>query len=203
MSLFLLSGNLQRFTQFLSIRYVLPNHYIFQLAEQPPADMAAMLKIFHFVPPVLRRRAKELLDVIRESVRWHLSSDQGKPSPVATAVNPIQDAAVEQQPLPKTDSSTATSLWTLGQNLSPLHCSWIDQTFSLDVSAATSSVSSSLFGSVKIGSIKPTESRSTIFAPQSTLFGRTIPIAGSQEVSVGVQNVLTAYRYHTALPFDT
>ena len=46
-------------------RYVLPQHYLFQLAEQPPNDLPALLNIFRTVPPVIKRRANELLDEIR------------------------------------------------------------------------------------------------------------------------------------------
>ncbi|KAJ3998803.1 ribonuclease H-like domain-containing protein [Lentinula boryana] len=59
-----------------SIRFVLPNHYLFQLAEQPPGDMASMLKIFHFVPPILRKRAKELLDVVRKVIGKPIASEE-------------------------------------------------------------------------------------------------------------------------------
>ncbi|CCM05603.1 uncharacterized protein FIBRA_07831 [Fibroporia radiculosa] len=51
-----------------STRYVLPNHYLFVLAERPPADMAALLSLLHPVPPVIRRRSKELLDAIRAAI---------------------------------------------------------------------------------------------------------------------------------------
>lgn len=45
--------------------YVLPQHYLFQLAEQPPSDLPGLLNIFRAVPPVIKRRANELLDEIR------------------------------------------------------------------------------------------------------------------------------------------
>jgi len=45
--------------------YVLPQHYLFQLAEQPPTDLPSLLNIFRAVPPVMKRRANELLDEIR------------------------------------------------------------------------------------------------------------------------------------------
>ena len=55
----------------------MPNQYLFQLAEQPPADMAALLGIFKSsVPALVRRRAKELLEVIREAVRRGLEGKQ-------------------------------------------------------------------------------------------------------------------------------
>ena len=58
-------------------RYTMPNQYLFQLAEQPPADMAALLGVFKSsVPALVRRRAKELLEVIREGVRQGLEGKQ-------------------------------------------------------------------------------------------------------------------------------
>ena len=36
--------------------------------------MAALLSVFHPVPPVIRRRAKELLDTIRDAVKGALGS---------------------------------------------------------------------------------------------------------------------------------
>lgn len=53
------------FTDNVECRYVLPQHYLFQLAEQPPTDLPALLNIFRAVPPVIKRRANELLDEIR------------------------------------------------------------------------------------------------------------------------------------------
>lgn len=49
----------------VNCRYVLPQHYLFQLAECPPDDLPALLSIFRTVPPVIKRRANELLDEIR------------------------------------------------------------------------------------------------------------------------------------------
>ncbi|KAJ7082609.1 hypothetical protein C8R43DRAFT_1052282 [Mycena crocata] len=66
-----------------STRYVLPNHYLFLLAEHPPADMAALLQNFQSVPPVVRRRAKELLEAIRACLQRYLVK---KPEVVPTVV---------------------------------------------------------------------------------------------------------------------
>jgi exosome complex exonuclease RRP6 len=93
-------------------RYVLPNHFLFQLAEQPPADLAALLKSFPSVPPVIRRRAKELLDVIRGCLTSHLtnvstpsaSASQG-PAPV------LVDEAETSHPTPKANVASCPSLW--------------------------------------------------------------------------------------------
>ncbi|EIN12508.1 hypothetical protein PUNSTDRAFT_97267 [Punctularia strigosozonata HHB-11173 SS5] len=61
-----------------SARYVLPNHYLFQIAESPPADMPGLLAAFRPVPPVVRRRAKELLDIVRAAVKSELDSEGGQ-----------------------------------------------------------------------------------------------------------------------------
>ncbi|KZT64247.1 hypothetical protein DAEQUDRAFT_698972 [Daedalea quercina L-15889] len=66
-----------------STRYVLPNHYLFVLAEKPPADMAGLLSIFHPVPAVIRRRSKELLDAIRDAVKEALGALKAKTAPEA------------------------------------------------------------------------------------------------------------------------
>jgi len=46
-------------------RYILPQHHLFQLVEQPPNDLPGLLNIFRTVPPVIKKRANELLDEIR------------------------------------------------------------------------------------------------------------------------------------------
>lgn len=53
-----------------STRYVMPNQYLFKIAEAPPGDLMALLKVFGAqVPVVVKRRQKELLDVVRDAVR--------------------------------------------------------------------------------------------------------------------------------------
>ncbi|KAF9068629.1 ribonuclease H-like domain-containing protein [Rhodocollybia butyracea] len=144
-----------------STRYVLPNHYIFQLAEQPPADMAAMLRIFHFVPPVLKRRAKELLDVIREALKHHLTAADEK----SLDVPMLQESAKAEQQLSLERGSIDPSLWPSG---------------SLSTKPP---LSSSLFGDMSLNSIR-SHNRDNILgmaAPQSTLFGNTL--ANPQPVS--------------------
>ena len=46
-------------------RYILPQHHLFQLAERSPKDLPSLLNVFRSVPPVIKRRANELLDEIR------------------------------------------------------------------------------------------------------------------------------------------
>jgi exosome complex exonuclease RRP6 len=105
---------------FVSLRYVLPNHSLFQLAEQPPADMVALLRVFQSVPPVIRRRAKELLDTIRNCVRDHLSS-KTSPSPDVQEDIEMQDevqlptsTSKDEEESGQRDNST---LWSSGQSV--------------------------------------------------------------------------------------
>ncbi|KAJ7896101.1 ribonuclease H-like domain-containing protein [Mycena olivaceomarginata] len=79
-----------------STRYVLPNHYLFQLAERPPADMAALLQMFQPVPPVVRRRAKELFEAIRACLQDYVSKKAGEPAPAPPAVEKDAEMQVDE-----------------------------------------------------------------------------------------------------------
>lgn len=46
----------------------MPNHYLLRLAERPPTDMAKLISILQPLSPVVRKRATELLDVIKDSI---------------------------------------------------------------------------------------------------------------------------------------
>jgi len=63
----------------MPFRYVLSNRFLFKLALQPPADMVALLRAFSSTPAVVKRRAKELLDVIRGAVKKGLSGTVEEP----------------------------------------------------------------------------------------------------------------------------
>ncbi|RDB15305.1 Exosome complex exonuclease rrp6 [Hypsizygus marmoreus] len=152
-----------------STRYVLPNHFLFQLAEQPPADMAALLGTFHSIPPVIRRRAKELLEVIRESVRNHLSSTSPAPLPAPPPEMPIlvEDKQVPNQEVVQQESSPS-KLW-------------------IYVNSASSTVatsSSSLFGAT-LPAASRSRSTATYATSKSSLFGdltqRTPPKPATNE----------------------
>lgn len=54
----------------LVCRYVLPNHHLFTVAERSPSNAAQLIALFSHggVPPVLRRRAGELAEVIKATV---------------------------------------------------------------------------------------------------------------------------------------
>ncbi|KAF9265330.1 hypothetical protein L218DRAFT_167220 [Marasmius fiardii PR-910] len=93
-----------------STRHILPNHLIFQLAEQPPADMAALLRVFSSVPPLIRRKAKDLLDEIRQAVTAHL---QGETLPSASVEEPRKEEQVSAEIKEVVISdSTQTRLWS-------------------------------------------------------------------------------------------
>lgn len=137
-------------------RYVLSNRFVFKLVEQPPADMAALLHTFPSTPPVVRRRSKELLDVIRDAVKRGLSeAAEGPGDPL------IEEPTWATVPLIKTEGgelsaptppvSQPLSLWSHNKALP---------------TAATSS----LFGS----STMPSRPHLVYSATTSSLFG-TIP----------------------------
>lgn len=95
----------------LVIRYVLPNHFLFLLAERLPRDMAQLLAIFsHSVPPVIRRRAGELLDCIRGCVARHVAVE----SPVVD-VTTSSDTRLEGREVQVVKPSPIVSdrLWSL------------------------------------------------------------------------------------------
>lgn len=61
-----------------STRYILPNQYLFRIAETPPGDLGNLLRLFgNSVPAVVKRRAKELLDVVRDVVKSSLGGSDG------------------------------------------------------------------------------------------------------------------------------
>lgn len=102
-----------------SIRYVLPNRYLFELADRPPADMAALLSIFRPVPPLVRTKATSLLETIRAAVKESLSpkigndsADSTKP-PETAQVIPMDEEGPSTSEKSLADESKSTSvLWS-------------------------------------------------------------------------------------------
>ncbi|KAF4621790.1 hypothetical protein D9613_012206 [Agrocybe pediades] len=121
-----------------STRYVLQNHVLFLMAEQPPADMAALLAIFKSsIPPIVKRRAKELLTVVKEAVKRgmamsrmggsggkdddnNLKEQTGSTTPPAVEKVQTQKDVVmldeEIKKLEETDKKPNASIWGQGQN---------------------------------------------------------------------------------------
>jgi len=102
------------------------------MAEQPPADMAALLAMFKSsIPPIVKRRAKELLTVVKEAVkrgmamariggqgptRYDSEEQTGSTKP---AVEKTQKDVVmldeEIKKLEETDKKENTSIWGQGK----------------------------------------------------------------------------------------
>ncbi|ESK95601.1 exosome complex exonuclease rrp6 [Moniliophthora roreri MCA 2997] len=169
-----------------STRYVLPNHFIFQLAEQPPADMAALLRAFHSVPPVIRRRAKELLEVIREAVKYHMEAGS-KPDTIATKSESEQEnrsLSPQSKEIIMSDSTSQISLWSNHASLS----------------GKLTTSNSTLFGSVATISNLPstTPSRNSLATATSKLFGKPVSTEAQSRQKTARFNEVVA-RIHKAL----
>ncbi|KAH8114700.1 ribonuclease H-like domain-containing protein [Phellopilus nigrolimitatus] len=96
-----------------STRYVLPNHYLFKLAEQPPADMTALLGTFRPVPALVRTKAASLLDTIRVVVKEHLTKtrDGGKSKASEQELGAeVEAKSAEVTPAPPLSEKTAKAL---------------------------------------------------------------------------------------------
>ena len=85
--------------------------------------MAALLSVFHPVPPIIRRRAKELLDAIRDSVKGALAA--ATTTETNTEADLLQesvdiDMSASEKPsvvVAKTSSKPTTSLWSSGESI--------------------------------------------------------------------------------------
>ena len=105
---------------------MLQNHVLFRLAEEPPAEMASLLRMFQTsVPAVVKRRAKELLSVIKEAVKRglnltkHAGSVQSEDQEEVVSMNeePGKDVTMletEMKSLEMMGESGSTSLWGSG-----------------------------------------------------------------------------------------
>jgi len=117
--------------------------------------MAALLHAFEFTPPVVKRRAKELLDVIRDAMKEGLSGAVEDPKEVPSTVSSETTVAPSKMGDDVPSASTQprqTSLWSFNKAL-PI--------------AATSS----LFGSA----IQPSRTQSLPSTSSSSLFGSLPP----------------------------
>ncbi|KAF8975376.1 hypothetical protein BDQ17DRAFT_1441539 [Cyathus striatus] len=153
-----------------STRFVLPTHFLFQLGEQPPADMPALLQIFKTnVLPVLKRRAKELLDAIRDAVKRSLEEtnkgvdgmkEDEELENKQEGTDGDSDAVMEEEEAPK-EVSKSTQLW---RRVGP---------------SSLAATSSSLLG--KKSTTQPVASSNSPFAAStSSLFGKvTTRLSGS------------------------
>ncbi|EJC98038.1 uncharacterized protein FOMMEDRAFT_149467 [Fomitiporia mediterranea MF3/22] len=105
-----------------STRYVMPNHYLFQLAERPPTDMANLLSIFRPVPPLVRTQAASLLEVIRTAVKEVPSIAETRGECVKTQNRVVDDAnsqirskhntTVNSENASTSSAKTCVDIWT-------------------------------------------------------------------------------------------
>ena len=110
------------------IRYILQNHLLFQLAEQPPADMAALMSAFRTsMSPVVKRQLKALLTTIRDAVQRGMKfvtaaapTPEEKPKNVAALDVEMKELEIEELK-PETPKSggqaTAVDIWASSRML--------------------------------------------------------------------------------------
>jgi ribonuclease D len=96
-------------------RYVLPDHSLLRLVERPPLDMASLASLFRPMPPVVRRRAQELLQIIKSAngISTSAVADQSDLN-VETDAIPVTTTTSIAQDLPGQDGDTS-SLWSNGK----------------------------------------------------------------------------------------
>jgi exosome complex exonuclease RRP6 len=102
---------------------------LFHIAEEPPAEMASLFRMFKTsVPAVVKRRAKELLNVIREAAKRGLNStkevgsvpsvgEDQEEKEVSMNEEPSKDVTMLETELKYLDESGSTSLWRSGMIL--------------------------------------------------------------------------------------
>ncbi|OCH91136.1 hypothetical protein OBBRIDRAFT_753802 [Obba rivulosa] len=173
-----------------STRYVLPNHALFALAERPPADMAALLALFRPVPPVVRRRAQELLDTVRAAVKGALGEPAAAPGVVAeveagaeAAVGSAESAGatVETEAM-QVDAAASTNtdgLWSKGERIR----FWYDEKGRTDIRPV-----SALFGTSLVTRVRSTRAH---VAKESELFGGMMSAAGTRTARIRFSEIVT------------
>ena len=164
----------------MQFSYVLSNRFVLKLVEQPPADMAALLHAFSSTPPVVKRRAKELLDVIRGAVKKGLSGVVEEPEellPTASFEATVAPSKMDVDvPPPSTrPASQLTLLWSQNKDL-PV--------------AATSS----LFGA----EIQPSRPQPPYSTSSSSLFG-SLPSSGPSRVNSDTRFQDVVNKIHSTL----
>ena len=158
---------------------MLSNRFVFKLVEQPPADMAALLHAFPSTPPVVRRRAKELLDVIRDAVRKGLSGPAVPSEPVPVVLAEVAPESKEEVDTPLEHAApvaaASSSLWSHSKPL-------------------PTSATSSLFGAATVLPRPPavySTSQSSLFgAPPTSTDPKTKTLGRFQDVVNRIHSTL-------------
>lgn len=150
-----------------STRYVLSNHQLFFVAERSPSNAAELLALFSHasIPPVLRRRAGELAEVIKSTVERVMSLGVAVQALAATTdIEEVVSTASTEVVVEKTAKSR---LWGLVKDSS---------------SVVQRASSSSLFG---LRTAAADEGRS-YSASRSSLFGTALPSRMMPQSSVPI-----------------
>ncbi len=169
---------------------MLQNHVLFTIAEQPPADMPALLAVFKSsVPPVVKKHIRNLLAVIREAVTRGLGPGEAKGQATLTETQTqTQDAqkrkdvitlASEIKNLERMNIVHDNSdIWGHGAYYTALHVVWAKFCFATGRNQSESPTPHS----VLLGTIKSTIPKPSTFSTSvSSLFG-----AKGARTSVGI-----------------
>ncbi|KIK48040.1 hypothetical protein CY34DRAFT_21042 [Suillus luteus UH-Slu-Lm8-n1] len=173
-----------------STRYVLPNHQLFTVAERSPSNAAELLALFSHasIPPVLRRRAGELAEVIKSTVERVASSGVAvEAAAVTTDVETVDSAASTEVAI--VEEFAKSRLWgsaTVSSSIVQRSSSLFDRTAAAGEGSSYSASRSSLFGAALPSRMTPQSSAPIIstnrntFSDIVTRIHRTLVIAPNQ-----------------------
>ncbi|PPR05868.1 hypothetical protein CVT24_006622 [Panaeolus cyanescens] len=196
-----------------STRYVLQNHVLFQLAEQPPADMAALLNMFRGgMPPVLKKRAKELLNVVKDAVKRGMEVSQPKHlvKEKEDRLGSNEDMVMLEAEVEKLDEKNSgddsavqtSSLWGSRMCSVVSQTLWPPLTYKMwsENAGTLKTPESSLFGTSKKPQKKKSQpKKSSITTEVSTLFGSRFSQAHSSKPSQHTKFSEVVSRIHELL----
>ncbi|KAF8517423.1 ribonuclease H-like domain-containing protein [Hysterangium stoloniferum] len=138
-----------------STRYVLPNLHILRLAERPPKDLPTLLSHFQPVPPIVRVRSLELLDVIKDAVK-RAETQQPVPEVEMVSAVDVQTKDISLRLVGTVDRVASSGLWdrSISNNMAT-SSSLLGSMSATPMSGATYiSHKSSLFGSMSITQVQ-------------------------------------------------
>ncbi|KAG2060695.1 hypothetical protein BDR06DRAFT_986839 [Suillus hirtellus] len=150
-----------------STRYVLPNHQLFIVAERSPSNAAQLLGLFSHasVPPVLRRRAGELAEVIKSTVE-RVTSSEVAVGAVAAIIN-VEEIGPAASTEVVVEETAKSKLWG---------------SVKVSSSVVQRTSSSSLFGP----RTAVADEGSSYSASRSSLFGAALPSRMTPQSSVPI-----------------
>ncbi|KAG2340168.1 hypothetical protein BDR05DRAFT_555688 [Suillus weaverae] len=186
-----------------STRYVLPNHQLFIVAERSPSNTAQLLALFSHasVPPVLRRRAGGLAEVVKSTVeRVSSSCIAVEAVAVTTHVEEVDSAASTEVVV--VEETAKSRLWGSVKGSSSIvqrasSSLFGPRTVAADEGSSYSASRSSLFGAALPSRLTPQSSMPIIstsrkkFSDIVTRIHRTLVIAPNQPqiIRVGSQTI--------------